>query len=316
MNTENTSSYQILTTAAGLVDLANRTRIEITGVDRLEFLHGLCTNDIRKLAPGAGCEAFITTVQGKILDYVRVFTGPDSLVLDTVPGQGDKLYRHFDKYLIRQKVELADRSGEWATWLLAGPLAAAVLHTAGVASGVLPSQANDSVEGLLSGKSVWLRRVDWLAVDGFLLDSLSADHAALGELLTAAGAAIVDYAAYHTARIEHSTPEFGTDIAEQNLPQEVARDARTISFTKGCYLGQETVARIDALGHVNRYLVQLRFTGETVPPPGTKLTADGKEVGVVTSSCYSPRDAAPIALAYVRRNHHISGTRLVGCTVE
>lgn len=315
MNTKNVSSYQILTTAVGLVDLANRTRLEITGADRLEFLHGLCTNDIRKLAPGTGCEAFITTVQGKILDYVRVFTGPNSLVIDTVPGQGEKLYRHFDKYLIRQKVELADRSNEWATWLLAGPLAAKVLHAAGVPSDVVPSQANDSAEAVLSGKSVWLRKVDWLAVDGFLVDSLATDHAALGELLSAAGAAIVDYTAYDTARIENSTPEFGTDITEQNLPQEVARDARTISFTKGCYLGQETVARIDALGHVNRYLVQLTFTRETVPPPGTKLTAEEKEVGVVTSSCYSPRYAAAIALGYIRRGHHASGTQLDGCSV-
>jgi folate-binding protein YgfZ len=315
MNTENTSSYQILTTAAGLVDLANRTRLEITGADRLEFLHGLCTNDIRKLVPGAGCEAFITTVQGKILNYVRVFTGPNSLVIDTVPGQGDKLYRHFDKYLIRQKVELVDRSNEWATWLLAGPFAAAVLHTAGVASDVVPSQANESAELLLAGKSVWLRRVDWLAVDGFLIDSLATDHAAIGELLTAAGAAIVDYAAYDTARIEHGTPEFGTDITEQNLPQEVARDARTISFTKGCYLGQETVARIDALGHVNRYLVQLTFTRETVPSSGTKIMADEKEVGEITSSCFSPRDKSPIALGYIRRGYHTPGMQFNECFV-
>jgi folate-binding protein YgfZ len=110
------------------------------------------------------------------------------------------------------------------------------------------------------------------------------------------------------ARIEAGTPLFGQDITEKNLPQEVARDALAISFTKGCYLGQETVARIDALGHVNQTLCGLRFAGPDSPPPGTELTIDDKVVAHVTSAAFSPRLGGPLALGYVRRGHTLPGT--------
>src|SRR5437660_1325413 len=105
--------YRALTCGAGLVDFSDRTQVELSGDDRVSFLHNFCTNDIRKLPAGAGCEAFITTVQGKILAHVVVFSGPDSLVLETVPGQAEQIVQHLDRYLIREKVTLRDRSEEW-----------------------------------------------------------------------------------------------------------------------------------------------------------------------------------------------------------
>jgi folate-binding protein YgfZ len=111
-------------------------------------------------------------------------------------------------------------------------------------------------------------------------------------------------------RLEAGVPLYGVDITDENLPQEVNRNAQAISFTKGCYLGQETVARIDALGHVNKLLVGLKFAGETVPATGTELTAQGKAVGQVTSAVYSPRLKAPLALGYVRTGHHEVGDRV------
>ena len=111
-------------------------------------------------------------------------------------------------------------------------------------------------------------------------------------------------------RIEAGMPLYGRDISQKNLPQEVGRNAQAISFSKGCYLGQETVARIASLGHVNRSLVGVRFTGSDIPPAGTQLTADGKPVGHVTSSAFSPRLECPLALAYLRTGHHLPGTRL------
>ena len=116
--------------------------------------------------------------------------------------------------------------------------------------------------------------------------------------------------AVESARLEAGVPLFGHDITADNLPQEVARDARAISFTKGCYLGQETVARIDALGHVNRLLVGLKFAGQAAPPTGTVLLAGQQDVGHVTSAAWSPRLAAPLALAYVRRSHAKKGSTL------
>ena len=135
--------------------------------------------------------------------------------------------------------------------------------------------------------------------------------AALGN----AGAIAADSAAFEAARLEAGTPLFDRDISDKNLPQEVDRDAQAISFTKGCYLGQETVARIDALGHVNRVLLGVRFDTTGVPSAGTEIFAadganQGAAIGAVTSAAYSPRLQAALALAYLRRGHTHAGTKL------
>jgi tRNA-modifying protein YgfZ len=302
------ADYQALTVGAGLADFSHRTLVEMTGDDRSRFLHNLCTNEIRKLAAGAGCEAFLTNVQGKILAHVLVFSGPDSLVLETVPGQADKILAHLDRYLIREKVELRNRSLDWSEWLLAGSQSEPLL--AGAFAGGLPGQLLSSSSGEIAGREVWLRRVDLVGPVGFLIDCRRSDFAEVGEALCSAGARPVSAAAVEMARIEAGWPQFAADITEKNLPQEIARDDRAISFTKGCYLGQETVARIDALGHVNRTLVGVRFAGAQVPILGLEMFAGENAVGEVTSACYSPRLAAPLALAYVRRGSNQPAARL------
>lgn len=303
------TGYQALTTGAGLVDRAERTQIELTGEDRAAFLHNLCTNDIRKLAPGAGCEAFITTVQGKTLAFVLVYTGPNAVVVETIPGQAEKLMHHFDKYRVREKVEFVNRSHDWSGWLLAGPESEAVLKKV-ISHGSLPAAWMDSTEVTISHHPVWLRRVDLAGPVGFMIDCSRGDVTAIAAVLRAAGAQRVEREAFEAVRIEAGFPFFGRDITENNLPQEVARDARTISFTKGCYLGQETVARIDALGHVNKTLVGLRYLVPQVPKVGATVLNGDEPVGNVTSATWSPKHNAPMALAYVRRGFNTPGTRL------
>jgi folate-binding protein YgfZ len=122
--------------------------------------------------------------------------------------------------------------------------------------------------------------------------------------------------AFETARIESGMPRYGVDFNEENLPQEVGRDREAISFTKGCYLGQETVARIDALGHVNQRLAGVRFFGSGVPSGGTELAREGRIVGSVTSAAFSPKLDAPLALAMVRREANSPGTRLSSAAGE
>ncbi len=153
-------------------------------------------------------------------------------------------------------------------------------------------------------------RVDWTGPCGYLIRCEAETHDALVEALTTAGAIPCGDAAFQAARIETGTPLYGLDITHDNLPQEVNRNDRTISFTKGCYLGQETVSRIDSRGHVNHLLSGVRFDAADVPTPGTELTAEGKTVGRVTSAAMSPKLDAPLALAYVRREHNQPGTRL------
>jgi hypothetical protein len=302
------TDYAALDSGAGLVDFGDRTLIEIAGDDRAKFLHNLCTNEIRKLAPGAGCEAFLTNVQGKIVAHVLVFSGPDSLVLETVPGQAEKILAHLDRYLIREKVELSNRSLDWSEWLLAGPTSESLL--AGLTGDACPQTLWASRQTQIAGHEVWLRRVDLAGPVGFLLDCRRADAERLGETLVQAGARRVSPQAFEARRIEAGFPFYGPDISDKNLPQELARDSRAISFTKGCYLGQETVARIDALGHVNQTLVGVRFATGAVVSPGLELTAAGAAAGRVTSAAYSPLLQAPLALAYVRRGSNQPGTPL------
>jgi folate-binding protein YgfZ len=301
--------YEALTRGAGWVDFRGRTRIELSGADAAPFLNSFCTNDIKRLMPGQGCEAFITSVQGKILGHVIVCCEADRLMLETVAGASEKLLPHLDRYIIREQVTLADRSQQWSEFLLAGAATPALL--AELCGLVLPEAIWGSVSGALAGRSVVVQRADpMLGVPAFLLRTDASDWSGVQHALTESGVTTCSDATFDTARIEAGWPIYGRDISEQNLPQEVDRDTTAISFTKGCYLGQETVARIDALGHVNRTLRGLKFVGDTVPDAGTPLSAGDRQVAEVTSATFSPRLARPLALGYVRRGHEAPGSQL------
>jgi folate-binding protein YgfZ len=311
--------HRPLVSGAGLVDLPQRTQVELLGADRASFLHNLCTNEIRKLAAGKGCEAFLTTVQGKTLAHGLIFAGPESLVIDTVPGQSEVILPHLDHYLVCEQVTLVDRTAEWSELLLAGAESEALL---GRLTGVSTLTARlDNAQATLAGKSVWLRRADLVGRVGFLISASVGELPTVRAALVEAGAVPCGQDDFEAARIEWGFPLFGVDISDKNLPQEIGRDALAISFIKGCYLGQETVARIDALGHVNKTLVGVRFLGSDVPPPGAELFAAGEVVagqaaGQITSVAYSPDLAAPLALAFVRRDTGGLGTRLSSAVGE
>lgn len=300
--------YEALASGAGLVDFRARTRIEFTGDDRASFVHNLCTNEVRKLTPGTGCEAFLADARGHLLAHVFLFCRASSLLLETVANQEAKLLAHFDRYLIREKVQLAGRSEADAEFLLAGPRAAEILPN--LIGAEPPSQRLHHVEAELAGCRALVARVEMTRAGGYLIFCQRPDGAAVWRALNAAGARPCGLQAWEAARIEAGFPCYGIDLNDKNLPQEAARDALAISFVKGCYLGQETVARIDALGHVNKSLVGVKFSEASVPEPGLELTSGGQSVGNVTSACFSPRLNAPFALAYVRRGLTEPGTML------
>jgi folate-binding protein YgfZ len=308
------SPNRALTSGAGLVDLPNRTQIELLGADRASFLHNLCTNEIRKLAVGKGCEAFLTTVQGKTLAHGLIFAGTESLVIDTVPGQSEVILAHLDHYLVCEQVTLVDRSAQWSELLLAGAESETLLRRH-VDVGPLAARL-DNVQATLKGHKVWIRKADLVGPTGFLISASVDDIPAVRAALAGAGAISCTQEDFQTARIEWGFPLYGVDITDKNLPQEVGRDGLAISFIKGCYLGQETVARIDALGHVNKTLVGVRFLGSAVPTPGAELFVGGQTAGQITSVAYSPHLAAPLALAYVRRGSNSLGTRLSSAVAE
>jgi tRNA-modifying protein YgfZ len=307
--TEMPDDYRTLTERTGMVDFAERTRLEVTGPDRASFLHNLSTNDVKRLSAGEGCEAFFLDARGHVLAHVFLICRGESIVIEGVAGQGEPLLKHLNRYLIREKVELHDRTNDWGEVLVAGAESPAVL--AKMVQGALPTGRLANVESELAGQRATIVRVDFTQPGGYLvlLDSREA-QCKVTEALESHGAVACGRAALEAARIEAAFPSFGQDITEKNLPQEVDRDAQAISFNKGCYLGQETVARIDALGHVNKTLVRVRFEGDRVPSPGTELMAGDLPAGQITSAVLSPKFGLPLALAYIRRGSNVPGTAL------
>jgi folate-binding protein YgfZ len=302
------TQYEALQSAVGIAHRRDRTQIELTGKDRALFLHGFCTNDIKRLEPGQGCEAFLTNGQGKTIAFVNIFCEVPRLVIETAPGQAEHIIASLDRYLIREDVQLTDRTESWHELLLAGPEAAGLIEQ------VLG--ANIELEPLHHLRCTWLgqelavRRIDYTRQPDYLIAIETGDWQACWDAFGAAAATPCDEAAVEIARIEAGTPNFVVDISDDNLPQEVDRDSTAISFTKGCYLGQETVARIDALGRVNRLFRGLRILSDEIPPRGTEFVRDDKVVARVTSACWSYMLQAPLALAYVRRELSSPGSRL------
>jgi folate-binding protein YgfZ len=301
------ADYQALTAGCGFAELP-RTVIEVRGNDRTQFLHSFCTNDVKKLVPGQGCEAFITNHQGKTIGHVFIFCEPERLVIGTVAGQATALIGHFDRFVISEDVTFRDLSDQVQIILVAGCEAVRLLRSLTAVDP--PADLLGFIHPQLAGCQCTLFRVPYAGNRSFLVRTSSADAAKVRGAFESAGSRLCQGEAVEAVRIEAGFPYFSRDITDANLPQEVNRDKQAISFTKGCYLGQETVARIDALGHVNRLLVGVRFQSEQVPAPGATLMAAGKEVGQVTSAAYSAALQSALALAYVRRQHAKPGSRL------
>jgi len=301
------ADYQALTAGRGFAELP-RTVIEVRGNDRTHFLNSFCTNDVKKLAPGQGCEAFVTNHQGKTVGHGFIFCEPERLVIGTVAGQAAALIAHFDRFVISEDVTFHDLSDQVQIFLVAGSTAAATLRT--LTSSDPPTEMLSFHHPPIAGCGCTLFRVPYSGADSYFIRASVDDAATVRTALEKAGARLCQADAVEAKRIEAGFPYFGRDITDENLPQEVGRNQQAISFTKGCYLGQETVARIDALGHVNRLLVGVRFQADEVPALATRLSAGDKEVGHVTSACYSPTLQSPLALGYVRRPHAKPGSNL------
>jgi folate-binding protein YgfZ len=301
-------SYQHLTTGCGLLDLSSRSRVEITGKDRVQFLHSFCTNDIKRLKEGEGCEAFLTNHQGKTVGYVYVRILPAAIVLDAAPGQAERMIEHLNRFVISDRVEFRDVTPTTGELLIAGEDSLQILSKVNVDT--LATSLYQFQLVTIAGKDGCLQRTDYAGENSFFLTCSTGDLPAIREALLNAGALACEPEAAEAARIEAGVPLFGSDVTDDNLPQEINRDKKAISFTKGCYLGQETVARIDALGHVNRLLTRVKFASAEIPSPGTELFAADKAVGKVTSACWSPLHAFPLAFVLLRRTHSARGTKL------
>lgn len=287
---------------AALFDLSDRGKIELTGKGALLFLHNLCTNDVKNLAVGMGCEAFLCTAKAKVVAHFFVsHYQNDVLLMDFESGQAEKVLNHLNHYLISEQVEIADRTAELGMIHVCGPKAPALL---GVLEG-LPLGHNRQAN--VGSVSCHIRRHDSLGVPGFDLFCSAAQTPEVRTTLTASGARPARQEIWEMLRIEAGMPVYGKDIDENRLVMEVGRTKQPICYTKGCFLGQEPIVMARDRGHVNRTLLGITINGGGPAASGTLLYRDGAEVGQITSSVVSYR-LGPIALAYVKRGHQEPGT--------
>ncbi len=267
-------------TSVAIFDLSDRTQIEITGADRVRFLHSFTSNDIKRLKPGQGCETFVTNLKGKVVAHGFVFCGENSLWLDGTPGQQQTIISHLGKFLLVDDVQFIPRTDERGELFVTGPLAAQLLQLDEGTS------AGSSIERETDSLSIHIRRVDLLGSPGFLMSVPLSQIERVKLSLSGLGVAEGTHELFELLRIEAGYPVYGVDITDDQLAQEVARTKQCVSFNKGCYLGQETIARLDALGHTNRELRRLQFDSTVVPIAGTVIydVSGTIEVGVITSA--------------------------------
>jgi folate-binding protein YgfZ len=307
--------YRAAREAVVVVDESARGKIEVRGVDSARFLHNLTTNDILGLQPGKGCEAFLTTAKAKVISYLLIYRNvrpvdPPSFSLDVAPGHADRVIQYLDRFLISEQVEFANDTAGFAQLHLAGPQAGDLLQKI-LGEVELPHEPLHHV-GLLDspfGEKSWLRRHDALGVPGFDIICSANRAASVWQQILGAGARPAGHEACEMLRIEAGLPCQDADIDENTFAPEVGRIDETICYTKGCYLGQESIVMARDRGQVNRTLVGVKLPNGPVPR-GSLLFVEEKEVGRVTSSIRSPRLAMGLGLAYVRRGHQQTGTKL------
>ena len=304
--------FEAIRAHVGLVDRSDRVRLEITGPDRAKFLHNLTTNEVKRLAVGRGCETFVTSPQGKTIGYLILLAADDKIIARADPAGDVLALPHFRKYGVFDDVAIDDRSPATFEFHLLGPGATELARRA---AGRVPEEEYAHLLAEIGDATVRLVRESPAVGPGLTLigekPAAGSVKQRLLELGRDLGLIEVDASGFDVLRIEAGTPVFGKEITDKNLPQEFGRDDRAINFVKGCYLGQETVARLDALGHVNQLLKGLLLEPESpCPPAGSLLEHDGKRVGTITSAAFSPRRNAAVGLALVRTTHSTAGTRL------
>ena len=295
-----TDAYRAMTEGCAVVDRSERGKLALSGGEAKEFLQGQVTNDVEGLTPGEGCYAAFLTHKGKMLGDMRVLDAGDELLLDCERVALQELFNMIRRFKLGRDVELHKRTVERGLLSLIGPDARRI---AGAAD--LPATEHAHRAGRIGGAAVRLIATD-LGVD-VLCEAEDTEPVAAA--LIAAGAVAAGEDAAEVRRVETGRPRYGIDLDDGVIPQEAGLNARAVSFEKGCYVGQETVARLHFRGKPNRHLRGLRLSGAA--GPGDALRRGEKEVGRLTSVVESPRHG-PIALALVRREAQPGDTVAVG----
>lgn len=303
------TEFAALRSGAGVYDLGWRARIVLIGSDRVRWLNGMVTNNVRDLPINHGVYAFLLNPQGRIQADLYAYNRGEYLLVDTDQWQVEKLLSIFDHYIIMDDVEVSNTSDKLSAIGIAGPKTFDILRVAGFdVPGLDPLQVRDERWRELG---VTLARGDNEALDSYEIWFAPSDVNKVWEALVEAGATPVGSRAYELLRIAAGIPRYGQDITERDLPQETEQ-RRALHFTKGCYVGQEIVERIHSRGNVHRMFTGFVLQGAK-PEAGAKVVVDGKEVGEITSSAVLPgtNEQFTVALGYIRREHGAAGKEVM-----
>jgi folate-binding protein YgfZ len=310
------AEHTALRTTVGLLDLSFRSRLCLTGTDRHRFLNGQVTNDVKNLRPGAGCYAALVTAKGKMQSDLNIYSLPDELLLDFEPGMGTAVAERFEKFIIADDVQVVDVTPHYGLLSVQGPKSAEALRSAVPA--VTTTDAPLNFVGLADPElgEIYCMTHPRGTTSGFDLfipvATLETAARRLHDSVANLGGRPCGWQALEMIRIEAGIPRYGADMDESNLAPETAIEARAISYAKGCYIGQEVIARIRTYGKVAKSLRGLLLPDDLkgLPARGDKLFHDGREAGYVTSALASPTFGRNIALGYVRRECNEPGTVL------
>lgn len=301
--------YQALTGGAALADRSRMGRLRLTGDEALDLLNRLSTNDLMDLDAGRGAATILTSNKGRIVDLLFVLREQDSLLVLTGPGNGKKVADWIDFYTIIEDVAVEDLAEKTSLLSLAGPAAAGLLRKvagAGPASlGIL-----ESAPAIIGGLHATVIRNDFDGLDGYDLLAPAPDRQRLWETLIESGATPVGASALEVVRVERGMPASGREFDEAYNPLEAGLKG-IISFTKGCYIGQEVVARLDAYKKVSKHLSGLKWDSDSLPPKNARLLLGGAQAGVVTTAVRSPLMKSGIGLGYVKKASAVPGTSLI-----
>jgi folate-binding protein YgfZ len=305
------AEYAALSQGAGVLDLSFRGRLCVLGADAQRFLNGQVTNNVKDLQIGEGCYAALVSAKGRLHSDLNIYRLENEMLLDCEPGLSGSVAQRLEKFVIAEDVQVIDAAAQYGLWSVQGPKASEIVGSLSPRF-LLPPKAMGwtKVEGEAPG-DIYLTSLSRLRSQGFDLFVPAAAMEETAARLLARGGRLCGWQALETARIEAGIPRFGADMDETNLAPE-ALDTRAISYTKGCYIGQEVIARVRTYGQVARSLRGLRLGGEAqqAPARGARLFLGEKEVGSITSAVWSPALRAIIALGYVRREANPTGTQL------
>ena len=302
--------YRAAREHVAIFDTNSHAIVTLAGRDRVKYLHAITSNNIKALAEGNGMLALLLTPQGRILAELEVYAVPEKLLVLSHASVRERTVSTLKKYILGSQVQLEDMTERMGSIGIEGPGTASVV--AQVAGLALSGFAEHSIAAVvIEGASCFLLKRSHWGSEGVEIiaprENLEALWKPLSATILASGGLPIGMQALNMLRLEAGIPWFPSDFSDSVIPHEAVLENTHISFSKGCYTGQEIVERVRSRGHVNKTRVSLRFSTPEPPAPETKLLAGGAEVGFITSSAFSPRAGTSIGMGYLRREHNSQG---------